>query len=266
MKPGAASRPLFHTALPALLLVCSCGPRLAEKARIDPALARFIPPDAVAVGSVRVAEIRSSPVFQKFAPLLRDASGYDPQGVRELLLVSDGKHSVVAALGTVEGPDIRKLDRGTALAGSTESVEAAIAWSRNAARSQPEALLRRAGALAPDHQIWVVANQWTGRIPAYLPNAENFIRLFESVERGSFAADLRAGVKAVAEAECRDEAAAKRMGDTVRGLAGLARLSTPSGRGDILRLYDGLKITDAGRSLRVEAAISAEQIDSFLKR
>lgn len=279
-------------------LALGCGSAETGRTRIDPVLAGFIPPDATMLAGARMDEIRATPIYQKLLAQKRlgqlddfaRETGFDPRkDVRELLVVSSGNDALVAARGTfrihafegatkttykgytlyTRGPGgVALIDSSTALAGSLRTVESAIDRYKAGERSGPAELVARAREIPPQNQIWSVSNGFgsllTGRVPD-TGNAANFGRILRALENTTSAADLRSGLNGYINGLCRTEADAKNLGDAARGMVGLGRLSVPENQPELLRLWDGIKVDQQQRTVKITVAIPQDLIDKLLE-
>lgn len=285
-----------------LLLVCGalagCG-GLTRHGPLDPALSAFIPSDAVTLVGVRMDQIRATPLYRKLAARNRaprfDEFLSDPNfelvsDVHELLVASDGHNLLAAAHGDFkskrpsglpatpyngvqlfvkdERGAVAFLDDHTALGGSPAAVRAAIdRWRAGVHRAPPD-LLARVDALPPDTEIWAVAAGWQGAGSATLRemgNAANLDRVLRLVEGANLTIDLRAGAHAAATGDCRTEADARTLSESLRGLAGLARLGVPKSRPDLQRVFDGIQVTQDGHVVKVNVDIPEDLADKLLQ-
>jgi hypothetical protein len=276
------------------LAVAGCSSAQLGSSRVDPALAALAPADSIWLAGVRMAEIRSTPLYQKMVAQQRVTelddfarrTGFDPRkDVQELLAASDGADTVVLARGAfrISPPaGVRKsvykgatiysqpegafaiLDASTAAAGPERAVRKALD-QKQAGGAGAKALLDRARALPAAGQIWFVSNGW-GSLPERLgagqsPYFSNASKILRAIETGSATVDLRSGVAARAEGLCRSEEDAKTLGDALRGLVGMGRLSVPENQPDLLRLFDGLKVDQQQRTLVVNIRIPQDLVD-----
>src|SRR5258708_5595904 len=197
-----------------ILLMALTACNFAETGRptIDPALVALVPPDATMLAGLRMADIRATPLYRKLLAgkhldrldEFARQTGFDPRrDVRELLVASNGKDSLVAARGTFnvrafegmtrstyKGFTLYTRDRGgvalidssTAIAGSLNSLHAAL--DRRGCSSCPSELVARARQIPPENQAWSVSNGFdnllTGRIPE-TGNAANAGRILGSL-------------------------------------------------------------------------------------
>jgi hypothetical protein len=287
-------------ALPLLLcaILAGCG-SLTRHGPLDPALTAFIPSDAVALMSIHMDQIRTTPIYLKLAAqnkLTRfdgfsTEMGFDlAKDVHEFLLASDGRNMLAIMHGdfkakrpaglesasydgyTLYIKDPREaiafLDDRTALGGAAAGVRAAIDRWKAGARSAPPDLMARAQAVSADAQIWAVASGWKGAGPGTLRemgNAANLDRMLRSVAGANLTIDLRQGAHAAATGDCRTEADAQTLSESLRGLAGIARLGVPKNRPELLRAFDGIQVKQQGQLVKVNIDIPADVADRLWK-
>jgi len=283
-----------------MLCAAFAGCNLMRHGPLDPALTAFIPPDTVVLSGVHMDQIRAAPLYRKLAAQNRlprfdefpAEAGFDPQrDVNEVMLASDGNRVLAAARGDFKGKRPRALqptpyksyqlfikddrtaiaylDDHTVLGGSHVAVRAAIdQWSTHSG-SGPADLLARVRALPADAQIWAVALGWKGASAATLRqmgNAANLDRLLRSVEAASLTVDFRAGVHAAATGNCRTDAEAKTLSDQLRGFAGLARLSVPKNRPELLRVFDGIRVAQEGQLVKLNIDVPEDLAEQLVNQ
>ncbi len=269
-------------------VVAGCGSGPAGGGAIDSTLAALMPPDATILAGVRMESLRSTPLYKKLlaSHLLQPLddfarqTGFDPRrDVRELLIGSSAKDAILAARGTFgehnfEGltkqtykgytlyssgqGGVALIDGSTALAGTLPAVKAALDRHKSGDRSRPEDLLRRARQIPAQNQIWVVLNGFDNLFTARIPdtgNIGNAGRILHSLANTTAAIDLRAGVNGYLTGSCRTEQDAKNLGDTARGLIGLARLGVPEKRPELLSLLDGIKVDQQQLTVNITVAV-----------
>jgi len=277
-------------------MLAGCGRADYGRAGIDPALAVFAPEDSTVLAGVRMAAVRDTAVYQKM--LARQQltrldnfareTGFDPRrDVRELLVASDGKDTIVAARGAfhIQPPEgatktsykgcslytrdegsVAVVDDSTALAGSLTAVRGAIDRFKAGGRTGPSALLARAREIPSANQIWAVSNGAGGLVTG-LPergNSSNVTRLLKGLENTTAAFDLRTGVYGNITGVCATEQDAKKLGDAARGLIGLGRLSVPSSQPEMLRLWDGLTVDQQQRNVKIMVSIPQDLVDKLI--
>jgi hypothetical protein len=294
-------RPIRNSLICTFLALLGVVPALAE--RVDNVLAQMVPADSVTLIGMRMQQLEATPFFQKLLAqqripqmdqFARD-SGFDPRrDVRDLLLASNGRQTVLLARGSfnVKTPDkARKinyhgytimangglglaqsgfciLDSTLAAAGPLPVLEAALDQYKSGNHNNAAALLARARSVAENYQFWVVAEGTSSLITQNMPGASNgpdFGRIFRSLQNALFEADLSNGLKGMAEGYCTTEQDAKNLSDAARGMVGMARLNTPEGQPDLLRVWDGFKVTQSDRKVTLTVDVAQDLVDQLLK-
>jgi hypothetical protein len=236
------------------LAATGCGPRKATSVEIDPVLARLVPSDTTALVDIKIDALGATPLYQKYVAkqLTSFKAGDDAS---EVLAVFNGKDGVVFAK---QKSGIFRYDREgkkTSPTGRSAGV--------------PSVLKEKMRSIPPQNQIWAVGLGSSLPVPDMIPeqgNLANLRNLFKALDSWTMAADLRSGLKMEANAVYKTEQDAKQIHDALRGLVGLARLSTPNDAPELLRLYDGVQISMEKTSVRVSANIAADLLDKSLER
>jgi hypothetical protein len=285
----------------ALLLVIAiailgCGSAQIGGTRIDPVLAALVPSDTIILSGARMSELRATPLYSKLIAQQRlselndfaKKTNFDPRkDVSDLLVAYNATDSIVLARGTfnIQTPaGLNKstykgvtiygkgdgayaiLDSTTAVAGVQSAVRRVIDQKQSGQRGAA-ALLDRARGLTGNGQIWIVSNGW-GSLPDQLAgkgNLSNLGRFLRSLESATLVADLRSGIVANANGQCRTEQDAKTLGDAARGMVGLGRLSVPENQPEMLRLFDGIKVDQKQRSIVVNVQVPPDLIDRIIQ-
>jgi hypothetical protein len=254
------------------VILAACG-GLTKRGPIDPALAVFIPPDAVALAGVHMDQVRATPLYRMLAERNRlpRFGQFDPSGdIHELLLSSDGKNVLAIARGDFapqnQNEAITLIGKNIALAGSAMAVRAAIEQHKSGVRGAPRDLITRADALPAGAQIWAVVAGWPGATPNQLRemgNLGNLDRVLRLVEGASLTVALRAGVHAALTGDSRTEADAKTLADSLRGLAALARMGVQR-KPDLLRALDSIQVKQEGRVVQVNVDIAEDLAEKLV--
>ena len=266
----------------------------------DTGLASFIPQDTVALVGVRMDQLRATPTYQKlrarrhFSELdqLKARTGFDPtRDVSELLIASNGKDAVTVARGQFHPTDTAAkkiaykgytlnlhgegawalIDAGTAVAGTQPAVRAAIDQYKTGTRSAAvDSLLARGRALAAGNQIWAVSDNpeaFTSIAPAPggAGNSANMGKVFGQLERLSFTADLSRGIRATAAGDCKTGEDAKAIGDLLRGVVSLGKLSVPQGQTELMRIYDSIQVDQQQNAVKLRVNVPPELLDKLLQ-
>ncbi len=277
------------------VLLCAglvgCGAGRTGSVRLDPALATLVPNDAVLMLGINMDALRKTrwyreSVAKRPLPVLDDfarETGLDARkDLWEGLLVSDGVHSVVLARGRfsdqgmepkIDRPDVIRtpykgytligngrgafafMNATTVVAGPPESVKF-ILDQRGRSNGPPAALREMAASIAAGNQIWLAA---TGG----LTNSHNLAKISSLAESVRAGADLRNGLNAFIVGTARSDEDARTLADGVRGLLGLARLTT-HGQPDLLKAFDGIQVEQQARTVRINVALAPEVFEKAL--
>ncbi len=291
---------MLFAALPLLLLAACQKPTPLRVVPVDSALAALVPPDTVVLAGARIEKLRETSTYKKYfnqvpLPRLDDFvkdTGLDPRkDISEVLVASDGKQSGLLLVrgqfstGELESRlekqgsprttyknhtllgdnrnSVLFLNSSTALAGSTAALKQRI--DHPSAGGVPAILQQEMNAVPADAQIWAVFRGSAIRLPIPADsNLGNLNNIVQSIQNGRFSADLRNGLEFQANGACNTDASAKQINETLRGIIGIGRLSTPENQPDLLRVYDGITVRQAGTVVSVAAAIPAALLDKFI--
>lgn len=284
-----------------LMVALSCGSRDTQSVRIDPALLTLVPPDTIAMGGARIDQIKKTTVYSKYIAqrpfpafdALRERLGIDArEDLWEVLAASDGKDTVLFARGrfspqgiepklekeggrrtqykgyTLVGNDegaITFMNTSTAVAGPARAVQSVID-QRDSGANPPAALLDRTKQIPSGAQLWAVSSGAVSRLPPGVAdegNLANLGKVFRSLDGFSGWADLSSGFHLNASGTSATEQDAKKLHDAIRGLLGLARLNTPDGRTDLLRVYDRIDVSMEERTVKIEADLPMELVEKL---
>ena len=222
----------------------------------------------ILVGAEKLDKLRDTPTYQKHftsvpLPRLDDfarETGLDPRkDIWEVLFASNGTQSGVLMVkgkfttGELE-PKLQRegatrstykgyglfgdeknslffMNSSTALAGSTSVLKSIIDNRDKSGSGIPGPLVPLVNSIPSDSQFWAVFKGSAIKLPfpedSNIGNINQFIR---SIESGRFSADLRKGFEFQATGNCTSDAGAKQIHDTLKGLIGVGRLSTPDSR------------------------------------
>lgn len=273
----------------AAVLLAGCGPTTA-RGPADPRLTALIPANTRVLAGLRVDELKKTGLYQQLAPLVSsvEREGFNPQrDIDELLVASDGEQTVAIARGRFQREELARMDqtiyqgvtlygneRGAvglidssiAIAGTVPAVHAALDQKKSGARAVP-GLLAKARTLATPNQIWMVSQGSAGflRVPRF-DNAEMAQKILNSLSGVTFVADFRDGIYARAEAQSATPADAQFIGNTLRGLIGLGRLSVPRGEAELAKAFDGITVEQTEKSLALNARVPRAVADQAMER
>ena len=263
----------------------------------DTGLTAFIPGDTVALLGVRMDQLRATELYRKlrtqghFSELddLRKRTGFDPtRDVTEILVAFNGKDAVTIARGrfTPSDPGAKQaaykgytlylhgdgayslIDPATALAGMPTAVRAAIDQYKAGSGRTPavSALLARAQALPKENQLWAVSDSPDAFTGLGLTGnaAQNIGKVIGQIDRLTITADFRSGLNAQFIGDCRTDPDARNLGDALRGLVSLGKMTVPQNQPDLLKLYEAVNVDQQQKVVKLTANIPPESIDKLL--
>jgi hypothetical protein len=293
----------FALLLGAAVLIAAAGcHRVQPGAQIDKIFRTAISPDAQSLFSVRLDKLKSSAVYQRHQqqidlPQFNEMAarvGLDPRrDLASLFVVWDGKHLLLLAQGAIPVPQLEaKLsadgaqrvsfksftlfargadavsfpEGGLAVAGPTAVVEAALDLRSNRAGEIPEELNEGLADVPADSQIWEVSRGGLpmANFPLRSDMAANLSNIAAFVSATSLGLRFDSGTHLQARLICKSPEGAQRIEDTLRGLIGLARLSTHDNELDLLRMWDAVSITKDQQTVRVEMDLPADLTDKLI--
>jgi hypothetical protein len=285
----------------ALLLLALAGLSAADP-KIDNVLIKMAPPGSTSLVGAHMDAIRQTDLYRRMVAerKLPDVdrfaaeTGFDPRrDVRELLYVTaPGETNVMLARGAFR-PNVSKmrdlklvrhgeysifvnadgkagfciLDATLAAAGDLAGIEAALDEWKSGSHTGAEPLLARIRAASPAAQLWGVSTGVAGFLADYMPRASNgvnFSRIFRGLEDTWFEADFTAGLRASVHGRTQTDQDAVNLRDAAKGLIGLGRLSVPENEPELLRLWDGITVTQDGHNLLVSANIPENLMDKLV--
>lgn len=285
-----------------LIPLMSCKTEGGKGVVLQASLEKFIPNDTVILTGVRVESLKNAPLYQRLAKeqkitALDDfikQTNIDPRkDLREIVVASNGKDGVVIAradlhdaahleklledkgakrstagkytlMNSEDGQSVSFLDNSMAIAGKRQLIEELIQGQKGD-DNKKRAVLERVAKLPEDKQIWAVAIG--GFAPVKLPetgNLANLLQVFQRLESLTMTVDVKDGLSLYAAGQCMKPEDAKQLHDLLRGLIGFGRLSTPSDRPEFLRFFDGIKVENADRTVKINAEVPKDMVDLFL--
>jgi hypothetical protein len=93
----------------------------------------------------------------------------------------------------------------------------------------------------------------------------NFSRIFSGLEDTWFEADFTAGLHASVHGRARTDQDAASLRDAAKGLIGFGRLSVPENQPELVRLWDGITVTQESRALTINADIPENLIEKLVE-
>lgn len=288
------------TCLPILVLAVSGCVRTPPGPKIDPALASLIPPDTTLLAGARLDKLQETPIYKKNlanrpVPLIDDFPKQIGLNVRrqdlwELLLISDGKQSVVLGRGKfadeaeprIERPGAQRFAyKGFNLVGDEREAVLLVSPSvigigptpalrslidnKGKSNGPPSNLAMQLKDMPAESIFWAVYGGGVTKLPFNAPgDMANINKIIASIQSGSIYLDLRAGVNGLATGNCGSDQDAKSLYDALRGLTGLARFAIPKDKPEEGRLLDGLRVTQDSHKVNIHIDEPEELVDPLL--
>jgi len=268
--------------------------------KIDPALASLIPPDTILLAGARLDRLQDTPIYQKHmanrpVPLIDDfpiqiGLEVKRKDLWELLLISDGKQSVVLGRGKfadeaeprIEIPGATRFAyKGYNLVGDERQAVLLVSPSvigvgataalrslidnKGKGNGPPAVLADQLKQMPAEAVLWAAYGGGVTKLPFNAPgDLANVNKIMASIQSGSMYLDLRTGVNGLATGTCGTDQDAKGLYDALRGLAGLARLAIPKDKPEVGRLLDGLRITQDSHQVNIHIEEPEELVDPLL--
>jgi hypothetical protein len=268
------------------VFLSGCARNPVTDAKVDPELATLIPADTVLMAGVRKESLEKTPLYQEylakisFQPLddFAKQTGVDPRkDLSDLLFVSNGKHGVLLGRGKFASGQSRRgvaykgfqligdeqtavvfFNASTAAAGETSALKSLID-ERSNSHGPPPALAALMKEIPPESQIWAA---YLGS-PVYLAFGGNVNKALGSLVSGILYFDLRAGLNGIASGLCLNEQGAQDVEGALKLLIGMGRLNAPSNQPDMLRVYDGIRVTREVRRVRISIGEPPDLVKKF---
>ncbi len=279
-------------------------PSDTDPVKIDPALAVLVPPETQMLVGIRAKEITKTPVYsllrerRLLEPLesFVERTGITPEKqLYELLVTFDGNESLILARAKfheesalepdIKGPGMQRFDHGgrmfignpqfaiafvnatTAMMGSTPYLRQTIDRLNDGKLGIPEYFSAEQQLIPRTNYLWMVTRGLTPEMRAYIPeqgNAANLARMLRGMQGSRVMVDLRSDVIVSAQATMDNPESAKQMASALKGLAGLARLTTPNDQLDLLEVYDSLQAEATENQVKASVRVSEGQLPSLL--
>jgi hypothetical protein len=286
----------------AVLMTAGACSRSERGAAIDKDFRSAISADAQTLFSLRLDKLKATDLYRRHRQQLDvpqlDAiagrAGLDPRrDLSNLLLVWDLKSLLLLAQGAIPASQLeaklvadgaqpipfknftlftRGVDAvsfpagGLAIAGSTATVQSVLDLRSRRTGDVPAELRERLAEVPADSQIWVVSR---GGLPmANFPLRSNLVANLSNiaafVSGASLGLRFDSGSHLQVRLICKSPEGAQHIQDTLRGLTGLARLSTHDNELDLLRMWDAISISKDQQTVRVRADLPADLTDKLI--
>jgi hypothetical protein len=136
---------------------------------------------------------------------------------------------------------------------------------RGKSHGPPPALAVLLKEIPRESQVW--AAYVGGPIDLALPEGNfttNAKKLLSSIETGSFYIDISSGVHGLAAGQCSTDQSAQQVHDALQAFIGIGRLTTPTNQPDVLKIYDGLRVTQEAARVKLYVDEPEELVDKSL--
>jgi hypothetical protein len=293
----------MKTSIAVLLAVtavsCSLKP---QGGNLDPSLALLIPSDTIAVVNVRLDLLQKTAVYQKYLskqsiPQIDEfaqKTGIDPRrNLWEVLFISNGKHSAILGRGMFSDESEPRLDnltkqgakrfgyKGLNLVGDDSSAVLLVSPTvlaagdtaflkqmvdtRDKSTGPPATLAALIKDIPHEAQFWGVYSGGPVSLPFEAKgNLANAGKVLSLIQQGSFYLDFRMGVNGVAMGQSASEPDAQQLESALRGLIALGRLSTPANQADAQRIWDGFRVTEEKKQVKLYIDQPEELVEKLL--
>jgi len=246
-----------------LLVACGCN-RAGNAGKPDADLYSYVPPDSTFIAGARFSSLRTKPLYQKLLERMpQEMRPYEKQA-SEMVIASDGMSMLILARGKFDKKQLERDLKDTTVTYLSDDLIAVAPPGRI------EIAKRRAGSalgksIPGDGEIWMVTN---GNLPIPIPersNLNNLSRIAQDLTLARLNLHVNDGIRGEFDADFRTEKAAEQMNTAVRGFMGLARLSAPQGKPELLRALDAMQTKYEAKHFQLTADWSADLVDVLLR-
>lgn len=284
------------------IVIVGCKPKPSATIVADPALMTLVPSDTVFLAGIRMEPLRSTPIYQKYVAQQKiqwvedftKETGLDPRkDLWEFIIASNGKDTVVMTRGTFAEmglePKLQKqgvqrmgykgytllgdettavafINSSTAIAARTPYVKRMIDNRDKGSSGAPKWIIDRVKQIPSTNQVWFTG---AGDVPKIdrsdAGNMANLNVLIDKVQSFTGGVDFRAGARAHVDATCDTDADAEHLAQSIKGLIGMGRLSTPTEQHDMLRVYDAVKVGFRAKQVNVDVDLPQDLLDQLAK-
>ncbi|MBV9083866.1 MAG: hypothetical protein JOZ62_14400 [Acidobacteriaceae bacterium] len=267
---------------------------------MDSALRRFVPRNATWLAGFDVSSIQEAPLYRRHErqldlPLLDAASeriGLNPRhDISEVLatwvndeasVIIRGQFSMQRVMKKLISSGAREMKyrNETVLINGSQCVlfpakNILVVGSKAAVQSVieneghgdiPIELAESLSTLPRGAQVWSVSKQplLSNHVPMRSEIGSALSNIAGYVTATAVAANIASGLKMQADLICASEKGAEQVRDALRGVIGLARLTTKDDQLQMLRLYDAIHIDQDKQTIHINADLPPELADNLL--
>jgi hypothetical protein len=172
----------------------------------------------------------------------------------KLTLYGDGRRDIVV------------LPKGVILAGPPALLKGVIADDKTGGGGVPEDLKLQLARVAKGSQAWLVSSGVisAGKLALRSDSTSMFSNISDYINASAIGVTLGSGAALDGHISCISEEGSQRVHDALRGIIGLARLSTKDNQIDQLRIWDAIQVEKQGKDVRIAAALTPELADKLV--
>jgi hypothetical protein len=269
---------------------------------VDSRLKGYIPPKTQALIGVNVDKIRQSDFYKRHAaqlsfPQLNEFSqqlGMDPRrDLSSFLVAWNGVDTLAMSRGTFDSAQLAKrlqsahmtsesydkatlygdgrndlalLPKGIAIGGSALLLKKTLDQDATGGGGIPEDLQLQLARINSGAQAWSVTSGVISldKLAMRGDTAINLSNISDYISATAVGLTLGSGLALDAHVTCISEEGSQRVNDALRGVIGLARLSTPDSQLDQLKLWDSIHVTKQGKEVHITSELTPELADKLL--
>lgn len=279
---------------------CHRGP--SAGADIDPSLKDYIPPNSKALLGLSVEKLKHADFYKRhqaqlaLAQLDRFSSqtGVDPRrDLSSFMVAWDGANSLAMVRGSFnedavtrrlqasgapsqrynkvtlygrDGGDMVLLPHGIVIAGPLQMLKKSLDQNATGEGVIPEDLQSQLTRINADAQLWAATSGVISlkNMGVRGDTAMNLANILDYVNASALGVTLGSGLSLDAHITCISEQGSQRVNDALRGVIGLARLSTPDAQLDQLKIWDSIHVEKQGKEVHVTAILNSDLADKAL--
>lgn len=283
------------------ITLVSCSRKSANGVEVDSALKGYILPKSKVLAGVDLNNLKQTEFYRRHQSQLEipqlnrfaEQIGIDPRrDLSSFLLSWDGTDVLAMTRGTFDPSKLEKrlsanmqqekynkltlfgdgkqdvvfLPMGIALAGPAPKIKGVIADKATGSGGVSEDLQIQLARLNQGSQAWLISS---GVIPlAQLSVGSNAASMLSNIadyiNATAVGIKMDAGVSLDAHISCISEEGAQRVHDALRGVIGLARLSTKDNQLEQLKIWDSIHVDQQGKEVHITVELTPELADKLI--
>ncbi len=294
---------LFICSLALVATLCSCQRGGVIGVEVDPKLKGYIPPKTEALVGFNLEKVKQSEFYKRheaqldFSQLNQFSQriGMDPRrDLSSFLVAWDGADTFAMGRGAFDSPQLEKrlraanessekygkvtlygdgrndialLPKGIVVAGSPVLLKKALDENATGGGGVPEGLQLQLARINAGAQVWSITSGVISldKLSLRSDTASNLSNISDYISATAVGITLGSGMALDAHLTCISEEGSQRVNDALRGVIGLARLSTPDAQLDQLKIWDSIHVEKQGKEVHVTSELTPELADKMLK-